>query len=246
MSTFTLAISCLTTSNLPWFMDLTFQVPMQYCSLKHQTLLLSPVPPTTGYCFCFGSIPSFFLELFLHWSPVAYWAPSDLGSSSFSILSFCLFILFMGFSRHEYWSGLPFTSTVDHIISDLTTITHPSWVAPQGMAYFHWVRQGWVRSTLRSLESTRSPNAVSVRAVNPRHQEIMFNMDITELEGHLLVCIILVHICSGPRRNAPAVMDHAEVWAWGGTPCPRSGVVTERSYPSLKVRSSSCALLEQP
>ena len=111
-------------------MDLTFQVPMQYCSLQHQTLLLSPVTSTTEYCFCFGSIPSFFLELFLHWSPVAYWAPTDLGSSSFSILSFCLFILFMGFSRQEYWSGLPFPSPVDHILSDLSTITHPSWVAP--------------------------------------------------------------------------------------------------------------------
>ena len=40
MSTFTLAISCLTTSNLTWFMYLTFQVPMQYCSLQHRTLLL--------------------------------------------------------------------------------------------------------------------------------------------------------------------------------------------------------------
>ena len=80
MSTFTLAISCLTTSNLPWFMDLTFQFPMQYCSLQHQTLLLSLVTSTAGYYFCFGSIPSFFLELFLHWSPVAYWAPTDLGS----------------------------------------------------------------------------------------------------------------------------------------------------------------------
>ena len=77
-------------------MDLTFQVPMQYCSLQHQTLLLSPVTSTAGYCFCFGSIPSFFLELFLHWYPVMCWAPTDLGSSSFSILSFCLFILFMG------------------------------------------------------------------------------------------------------------------------------------------------------
>ena len=46
-------------------MDLTFQVPMQYCSLQHQTLLLSPVTSTAGYCFCFGSIPSFFLELFI-------------------------------------------------------------------------------------------------------------------------------------------------------------------------------------
>ena len=33
------------------------------------------------------------ISLFPHWSPVAYWAPTDLGSSSFSILSFCLFIL---------------------------------------------------------------------------------------------------------------------------------------------------------
>ena len=51
MSMFTLAISYLTSSNLPWFMDLTFQVPMQYCSLQHRTLLLSPVTSTTGYFF---------------------------------------------------------------------------------------------------------------------------------------------------------------------------------------------------
>ena len=49
----------------------------------HQTLLLSQVPSTTGYCFWFGSIPSFFLELFPHWSPVAYWAPTDLGEFLF-------------------------------------------------------------------------------------------------------------------------------------------------------------------
>ena len=135
MSMFILAISCLTTSNLPWFMDLTFQVPMQYCSLHHRTLLLSPVTSTAGYCFCFGSIPSFFLELFLHWSPVAYWVPTDLGSFSFSILSFCLFILFMGFSRQEYWSGLPFPSPMDHILSDLSTmpaclgLPHRAWLS---------------------------------------------------------------------------------------------------------------------
>ena len=70
----TLAISFLTTFNLPWFVDLTFQVLVQYCSLQHQALLLSLVTSTTGCCFCFGSVSSFFLELFLHWSPVAYWA----------------------------------------------------------------------------------------------------------------------------------------------------------------------------
>ena len=36
---------------------------MQYCSLQHRTLLPSPVTSTTVCCFCFGSIPSFFLEL---------------------------------------------------------------------------------------------------------------------------------------------------------------------------------------
>ena len=88
--------SHLTTSNLPLFRDLdswTCQVPIQYCSLWHRTLLLSPVTSRTGYCFCFGSIFSFFLELFLHSFSVTYWAPTDLGSSSFIVKSFCIFIL---------------------------------------------------------------------------------------------------------------------------------------------------------
>ena len=135
MLMFTLAISCLITFNLPWFMDLTFQVPMQHCSLQHQTLLPSPVTSTAACCFCFGSISSFFLELFLQWSLVAYWACTDLGSSSFSVLTFCLFILFMEFSRQEYWSGLPFPSPVDHVLSELCIMTHPSLVALHGMPH---------------------------------------------------------------------------------------------------------------
>ena len=46
-----------------------------------------------------------------------------------------LVILFMGFSRQEYWSGLPFLSPVDHILSELSTMTHLSWVALHGMAH---------------------------------------------------------------------------------------------------------------
>ena len=41
----------------------------------------------------------------------------------------------MGFSRQEYWIGLPFPSPVDHILSELSTMTRPSWVALQGMAH---------------------------------------------------------------------------------------------------------------
>ena len=59
---------------------------MQYCSLQHRTLLPSPVTPTTVCCLHFGSVSSSFLELFLHSSPVTYWAPTDQWSSSFSVL----------------------------------------------------------------------------------------------------------------------------------------------------------------
>ena len=84
---------------------------------------------------CFVFISSFFLKLFLHLSPEAYWAPTDLESSSFSVLYFCFFILFMGFSSQEYWSGLPFPSPKDHVLSELSTMIHPSWVALHGMAH---------------------------------------------------------------------------------------------------------------
>ena len=139
MSTFTLAISCLTTSNLPWFMDLAFQVPMQYRSLLHRTLLLSLVTSTTGCCFCFGSIPSFYLELFLHWSPVALWAPTDLGILSFSVLRLPIHTVHVVLkARILKWFAIPFFSGPH---SDLSTMTRPSWVAPHGMAWFH-CRQG--------------------------------------------------------------------------------------------------------
>ena len=35
---------------------------MQYCSLQHRALLLSPVTSTAGYCFCFGSITSWEID----------------------------------------------------------------------------------------------------------------------------------------------------------------------------------------
>ena len=35
----------------------------------------------------------------------------------------------------EYWSGLAFPSPVDHILSELSTMTPLSWVVLQGMAH---------------------------------------------------------------------------------------------------------------
>ena len=41
----------------------------------------------------------------------------------------------MGFSRQECWSGLPFSSPVDHVLSELSIMTLPSWVALYSMAH---------------------------------------------------------------------------------------------------------------
>ena len=67
---------------------------------------------------------------------------SPPGESIFQCPIFLPFILFMGFSRQECWSGLPFPSPVDHVLSELCTVTRPSWVAPHGMAHAFIVRQG--------------------------------------------------------------------------------------------------------
>ena len=142
MSTFTPAISCLTTSNLPWFVDLTFQVPMQYCFLQHWTLLPSPVTSTIECCFCFGSV----FILFGVISPLIssrilgiYW-PGEF------IFQCLIFLPFHNFHRVlkvrtlkrfsiPFSSGPHFARTLRCDLS--------SWMALHRMAQFHWVRQGY-------------------------------------------------------------------------------------------------------
>ena len=89
-------------------------------------------------CFLFGPATSFFLGplvVLLHFSLVPYRTPSDLGDSSCGVISFCPFIQFMKFSWQVYWSGLPFPPPVDHILSELSAVTHPSWVALHSTAH---------------------------------------------------------------------------------------------------------------
>ena len=92
----------------------------------------------TEHHFHFGRATSFFLELLiiaLHSSSVACWTHSDLGCSSPGVISFCLFILFMGCSRQEYWNGLLFRPLVDCVLSELFTMTHLSWATLHSMAH---------------------------------------------------------------------------------------------------------------
>ena len=105
---------------------LTFQVPMLYCSLQHRTLLVLPVTSTTRYCFCFCSILSFFLELFLHWSPVGYWAPTDL--------SFCL-------SYCSWNSQGKNTEVVCHCLLQWTTFCQ---ISPPWPSHLGWPHTAWL------------------------------------------------------------------------------------------------------
>ena len=113
---------------------------MQYFSLQNQTFLPSPVTSTTGCCFCFGSISSFFLELSLHGSGEIGHISCILGTYRpgkfiFQCPVFLPLHTVHGVLRQEYWSGLPFSSPVDHILSEPSTMTRLSWVALHGMAH---------------------------------------------------------------------------------------------------------------
>ena len=79
------------------------------------------------------SMSSFFLELFLHSSPVAYWAPTDLGSSCFSVMSFCLFTVH-GLLKASILKcfAIPFSSG-PHFVKTLHDDPW-SWMALHGMA----------------------------------------------------------------------------------------------------------------
>ena len=46
-------------------------------------------------------------------------------------LSFCIW----GSQRQVYWGGLPFPLRVGHVLSELSTVTRPSWVVLRGMAH---------------------------------------------------------------------------------------------------------------
>ena len=130
----TLAISCLTTSNL---------LPIHGLNIPGYTVLLFIALDFTSITSHIhnGALISLWLSLFILSGAISLlFSSSTLGTYIpgefiFQCPSFCLFILFMGFSRQEYWSGLLFPSPMDHILSELSTVTHPSWVARHSLAH---------------------------------------------------------------------------------------------------------------
>ena len=93
-------------------MDLTFQFPMQYCFLQHQTSLSPPDMSTAEYTersFCFGPSALFFLEIISNYSllfPNSVLDTFQLGGSSSSVIFFALlFFLFSFFFTLQYCTG---------------------------------------------------------------------------------------------------------------------------------------------
>ena len=125
--------------HIPVYLDYrnrTFQVPMRYCSLQYWILLSSADTSTAEHRFCVGPAASSFLGLLvvvLRSSQVAYWTPSDLGDSSFGVMS-CPFTHSWG--SHSRCTGVVcHPPPVDHVLSELSTMAHLSWVALHGPAH---------------------------------------------------------------------------------------------------------------
>ena len=134
-------------SSLPWFIDLAFQVPVQYCSLQRWTLLSPPNTSKTEHHFCFGPATSFFLELLviaLCSSLIACWTLSDLEGGGVRLP---VFYLFAFITVHEVlltrvleWVAISFSGGpcfVRTLQCDLSV-----WGGPeQHDSQLHWVKQ---------------------------------------------------------------------------------------------------------
>ena len=146
----------------------------------------------------------------------------------------CL-ILFMGFSRQEYWSGLPFPSPVDHILSDLSTMTRPSWVAPQAWLSFIELDKAVVLVWLDFCEYGFTVSALWCPLATP-----------TILLGFLyLGCGVSLHSCSSKAQPMLLTLDKGDLLTaalpdlqWGIAPLgppvpahPRCGVGPPGHHP---------------
>ena len=70
----------------------------------------------------------FLLGLLLCSSPVAYWAPNNMGSSSFNVqCHIFVFSIVHGVLNERILKWFSILS-VDRVLSEFSTMTHPSWV----------------------------------------------------------------------------------------------------------------------
>ena len=150
---------------------------------------------------------------------------------------FLVTYLFMGLSRQEYWSGLPYPSPVDHILSDLSTMTHLSWLAPQGwlsfieldkavvLVWLDWLvfcDYGFSVSALWCplatptflLEFSLLGHVVSLHGCSSKAQLLLLTLD----EGYLLTAALTAKIPNstweewGKASHLSNLMNESQVW----------------------------------
>ena len=135
MLVFTLVIFCLIISNLPWFMD-------------------PNIPGSYAILFFTVSDFTFITTHIYNWALFLLWLSLFIPSGAISLVSFSsildtsqpgagniqchIFLPFHtahGVPKQEWWSGLPFPSPMDHVLSELSTMTHLFWVALHCMTH---------------------------------------------------------------------------------------------------------------
>ena len=94
-------------------MDLTFQVPMQYCSLYHQALLSPADTSIIEHPFHFGL--AVYLELFFCSSPIAYWTLMTC-RTHLPMAYFLPFHIIYGDCSHAIKRHLLFMAKLDRIL----------------------------------------------------------------------------------------------------------------------------------
>ena len=138
MLMFTLDISCLTTSNLPWLVNLKFLV--YYAILLFMALNLTFITRNipNSVSFLLWPAASHFLELMSNClCPVAYWTYSNLARGRARLPVSCLLLFYTVHgvlaARIPEWFDIPIQ--VDHVLSELFTLTLPFCVTLHSMAH---------------------------------------------------------------------------------------------------------------
>ena len=104
------------------------------------------------------------------------------------------FIQFMRFSWQVYWGGLPFFTPVDHILSELSSGTCPSWVALHSMAH-RFVELWQALSPWPGSEGTRD-QITNIRWIIEKAREFQKN----------------IYLCFINYAKAFDCVDHNKLW----------------------------------
>ena len=188
-------------------MDLTFQVPMQYCSLQHWTLLLSPVPSTTGFVFalapslhCFWSYSSSDLQQYIGHLPI--WGVHLSMSYLFA------------FSYYSWGSQGKNTEVVCHSLLQWTTFcqTSPPWPVCLGWPHMAWLSFSELNNAVVRVITLASCLWLWFKSVCP----LMASLNAYHLTWFSLTLDMGYLFMAAPAKRRRCSLP----WTWGSSSWP--------------------------